>query len=320
VASADVVVENFRPGVMQRLGVGFDELRREHPRLVYCAISGFGETGPLSKAGCADPIMQAFSGFARANGAPGDPVEAFRFTGFLDLTTASVATMSILAALLDRSRSGLGQKVEVSMLEAALEIQGTRIAELLGAGLRPGPMGSANPSFAPDRAYATLDHELFVSVQRPSAWPAFCKAIGQEALATDPRFMDNAARVAHRDALDALLEPVLLSRPAIWWLRVLQRAGALPQREADHQRAVLNGRLTMLIDPVRLGTQALFEQEALAFADWLRQSPDAPGSDGVKLAGEPERAAREDREQNGIWIDGATWAEIEASEQKLQQR
>jgi uncharacterized oxidoreductase len=75
--------------------------------------------------------------------------------------------------------------------------------------------------------------------------------------------------------------------------------------------------LTMLIDPVRLGTQAMFEQESLAFADWLRQSPDAPGSDGVKLAGEPERTARADREQNGIWIDDATWAEIEASEKKL---
>jgi uncharacterized oxidoreductase len=91
-------------------------------------------------------------------------------------------------------------------------------------------------------------------------------------------------------------------------------------READQQRAVLNGMLTMLIDPVRLGTQAMFEQEALAFADWLRQSPDAPGSDGVKLAGEPERTARAEREQSGIWIDDATWAEIEASEQKLQQR
>jgi uncharacterized oxidoreductase len=90
-------------------------------------------------------------------------------------------------------------------------------------------------------------------------------------------------------------------------------------READQQRAVLNGMLTMLIDPVRLGTQDIFEQEALAFADWLRQSPDAPGSDGVHMAGEPERAARAEREQNGIWIDDTTWAEIEASEQKLQQ-
>jgi uncharacterized oxidoreductase len=89
-------------------------------------------------------------------------------------------------------------------------------------------------------------------------------------------------------------------------------------READHQRAVLNGMLTMLIDPVRLGTQAMFEQEALAFADWLHQSPDAPGSDGVQMAGEPERTARTEREQSGIWIDDTTWAEIEASEKKLQ--
>jgi uncharacterized oxidoreductase len=93
--------------------------------------------------------------------------------------------------------------------------------------------------------------------------------------------------------------------------------GGTWHREADNQRAVLNSMLTMLIDPVRLGTQAMFEQESLAFADWLRQSPDAPGSDGVKLAGEPERTARADREQNGIWIDDATWAEIEASEKKL---
>jgi uncharacterized oxidoreductase len=91
-------------------------------------------------------------------------------------------------------------------------------------------------------------------------------------------------------------------------------------READQQRAVLNGMLTMLIDPVALGTQTQFEQEALAFADWLRQSPQAPGSEGVRLAGEPERAARAEREQQGIWIDDATWAEIEASEKKLQQR
>ena len=93
-ATCDVFVQNFRGGVIERLGFGYDAVRAANPRLVYCAISGFGETGPLSKAGCADPIMQAFSGFARANGAPGDPVEAFRFTGFLDLTTASVATMS----------------------------------------------------------------------------------------------------------------------------------------------------------------------------------------------------------------------------------
>ena len=96
--------------------------------------------------------------------------------------------------------------------------------------------------------------------------------------------------------------------------------GGTWHREADDRRAVLNSMLTMLIDPVRLGTQAQFEQEALAFADWLRQSPKAPGSEGVRIAGEPERAARAQRQESGIWIDDATWAEIEASEHKLQQR
>ena len=103
VAAWDVVVQNCRGGVIERLGFGYEAVREANPRLVYCAISGFGETGPLSKAGCADPIMQAFSGFARANGAPGDPVEAFRFTGFLDLPPASVATMSIPPPLLHPS-------------------------------------------------------------------------------------------------------------------------------------------------------------------------------------------------------------------------
>src|SRR5690606_23326563 len=126
----------------------------------YCAISGFGETGPLSKAGCADYIMKAFSGFARANGSPDETVEAFRFTGFLDLATASVAVEATLAALLDRELNGGGQKVEISMLEATFEIQFTRIAELLGAGLVPRPRGSESPALAPDRAYATLDHEV----------------------------------------------------------------------------------------------------------------------------------------------------------------
>ena len=96
--------------------------------------------------------------------------------------------------------------------------------------------------------------------------------------------------------------------------------GGTWHREADDKRAVLNGMLTMIIDPVRLGTQDAFEKEALAFEDWLRQSPDAPGSDGVLMAGEPERKARADRAQNGIWIDDATWSEIQASEAKLKHR
>ncbi len=221
-AECDVFVQNFRPGVIERLGLDWPTLQAINPRLVYCAISGFGEKGPLAKAGCADPIMQAFSGFACSNGAPGDEVEAFRFTGFIDLTTASTAAEGILAALYERESSGLGQKVEVSMLEAALEIQFTRIAELQGAGLVPQPRGSENPAFAPDGAYRARDRWVFVSVKTDAEWAKLCSALG---IGHDPRLVSNRGRVAHRDVVNALLEPLFASKPAIWWLRLLARSG-----------------------------------------------------------------------------------------------
>ena len=204
---ADVFIQNFRGGVIERLGLGDPVLRERNPRLVYCSVSGFGETGPLAQEACADFIMQAFSGFARLNGAPGDELEAFRFTGFIDLTTSIMATQAVLAALVERETSGLGQKVEVSMLEAALEIQATRVAEFLVGRARLFPRGSESPGLVPDRAFATADREVFVSVRD----------------ATDPRFRSNRARVEHRDALDAVLEPIVRSRPAIWWVRVFER-------------------------------------------------------------------------------------------------
>lgn len=232
-ATCDVFVQNFRVGVIERLGLDYESLRKVNPRLVYCAISGFGETGPLAKAGCADPIMQAFSGFARANGAPDDALEAFRFTGFIDLTTASVATGAVLAALLEREVSGEGQKVEVSMLEAALEIQATRIAELLGAGLISHPLGSESPGLAPDRAFQALDHEIFVTVHNEGEWGGFCEAIEHPELARDTRFATNRLRVTHRADLNAAIEPVVRAKPAIWWLRVFQRKG-VPSGLAHH--------------------------------------------------------------------------------------
>ena len=224
-ATCDVFVQNFRVGVIERLGLDYESLKRVNPRLVYCAISGFGETGPLAKAGCADPIMQAFSGFARSNGAPGDTLEAFRFTGFVDLTTASVAVEAVLAALLERESTGEGQKVEVSMLEAALEIQATRIAELLGAGLVPHPRGSESPGLVPDRAFQTLDREVFVTAHDEKEWAGFCAALELPELAQDARFANNLLRVEHRDELLAAVGPVFAARPAIWWLRAMHRQG-----------------------------------------------------------------------------------------------
>jgi crotonobetainyl-CoA:carnitine CoA-transferase CaiB-like acyl-CoA transferase len=222
-ATCDVFIQNFRVGVIGRLGLDYPTLAAINPRLIYCAISGFGEVGPIAHAGCADYIMQAFSGFARLNGAPGDELEQFRFSGFIDLSTADVATQAILAALLEREVSGQGQKVELSMLEAALEVQFTRIAEALGSGVRHRPLGSESLGLAPDRAFATTDEPIFLTVQDERAWAGFCTALERPELAQDPRFAGNAERVANRAALNAVLEPIFAARPALWWLRVLQR-------------------------------------------------------------------------------------------------
>jgi len=146
-STCDVFIQNFRGGVIERLGLGYDKLREINPKLVYCSISGFGEKGPLASAGCADGVMQAFSGFVRLNGAPGDDLEQVRFTGFIDLTTSTMALRGILAALLEREYSGEGQKVEVSMLEAALELQATRLAEFLASKKNPQPMGVNRPDW-----------------------------------------------------------------------------------------------------------------------------------------------------------------------------
>lgn len=254
-ANSDIFVQNFRVGAMERLGLDYDTLHAINPRLVYCSISGFGRSGPLAKAGCGDPIMQAFSGFASLNGAEGDLAESFRFTGFLDLATAAVAVQSILAALVHRTETGRGQMVDVSMLEAALEMQFTRVSELLGAGLPPKPRGSANPAFAPDRAYPALDREIFISVYKPAHWRALCGVIGQEGLAEDPRFTTNRDRCEHRAELDAILEPILSAKPTVWWLRALRRAGvpcAIAQNYESfryHQQITENGMIADVTTP-----------------------------------------------------------------------
>lgn len=224
-AECDVFVQNFRVGAMKRLGLDYDVLSAINPKLVYCSISGFGHTGPLATAGCGDPIMQAFSGFAAQNGEEGELAESFRFTGFLDLSTGAIAVQNILAALVHRQTTGRGQKIDLSMLEASLEMQFTRISELLGALQESKPSGSANPAFAPDRAYAAKDKEIFVSVTRKSQWAALCKALERDDLLSDGRFFDNRARCANRAELDEILSGIFARRPSVWWLRLLKRAG-----------------------------------------------------------------------------------------------
>jgi crotonobetainyl-CoA:carnitine CoA-transferase CaiB-like acyl-CoA transferase len=300
-ARSDIFVQNFRVGVIERLGLDWPTLQRINPRLVYCAISGFGESGPLARESCADPIMQAFSGFACSNGAPGDELEAFRFTGFIDLTTSSMATEAILAALYQREQTGLGQKVEISMLEAAIEIQFTRYAELLGAGLVPVARGSENPALAPDGAYAANDQPIFVTVHTDPAWRGLCDALDLAEIATDARFATNRLRVENRTALNALLRPIFALKPAVWWLRVLARHGVACgiaydfERFRHHQQVVANEMIATV-------HQSTWGDVAVGGLPWefsatpcAVTAPSLPGSDteAVRawLAKQPEMAA-----------------------------
>ena len=249
---ADVLIQNFTTGVVQRLGVDFDAVTAVNPRLVYCSISGFGSVGPLGEARCADYIAQAFSGFARLNGQEGETLEQFRFSGFLDLSTGANAARGILAALFERETSGLGQHVEVSMLESALEMQFTRVAEYLDSGLSPEPSGSESGYLCPDGAYATSDHELFLTVHDEHEWQGLCDVLEKPELLAREQYRNNVTRVSNRKALRETLESVLRTKPAMWWIRALRRRGvpcALPydfEMLQYHQQVLMNEMLVKL--------------------------------------------------------------------------
>lgn len=224
IAEADIFIENFRPGVADRIGLGWDELSALNPRLVYASASGFGWSGPLVKVGATDPHIQAFTGSTSVNGERGAPRQRVRWYGHFDVNTSMCIVQGVLAALIDRERTGKGRLVRITMVEAALALQRVRLAEHLAGGT-PQPMGSATTYLAPDRMFRALDGFVAVSVTSPAQWQGFCAAIEQPGLTDDPRFLANADRVAHRDELDAILDPIFASRSIGHWVRTMAKAG-----------------------------------------------------------------------------------------------
>lgn len=226
IGQSDVFLQNVRAGVAARLGLGPADLLKLQPGIVAASISGYGLAGPLAHDACNDPTMQAFSGFASLNGRPGDPPELYRTYAHLDVTAASYTVLGTVLGLLRRKRFGVGSSVGVSLLSGALGVAGTKVAALRATGERPALLGSAAADTAPHRAFAGSDgHWFTVGVVRPEQWPAFCNVIDRAELAADPRFATNRDRVAHRRALESLIEPVLRKRPASDWIGALQAAG-----------------------------------------------------------------------------------------------
>ncbi|MGD9846627.1 MAG: CaiB/BaiF CoA transferase family protein [Variibacter sp.] len=224
VAEADVVLENFRPGVMARLGLGYERLKGVRPGLIYCAISGFGQTGPLKDNPAYDQIIQGLSGIMSITGTPetaplrvGYPV--------CDTLGGLFGAFAIAAALVRRDRTGEGAFLDVSMLESALSALGWPVSNYLVSGIEPAPMGNENFTASPSGAFATGEGLLNIAANKQEQFVSVCAVIGRPELASDPRFLTSDDRIAHRYALRTLIEEALASSSAADWEARLNKAG-----------------------------------------------------------------------------------------------
>jgi crotonobetainyl-CoA:carnitine CoA-transferase CaiB-like acyl-CoA transferase len=220
---ADVLVENFKPGTLERAGLGYAALAERNPRLVYCTISGYGTDGPDAGRPGYDFAVQAHSGWMAITGEPdGTPMKAG--VAVVDVLTGQNAAIAILAALQERERSGRGQRVEVALLDAAVAgLVNVAQAALAGAASRR--WGNAHPTIVPYEAFQARDRPVVVAVGNDAQWRNLCAAIGLPELAGDPRFATNPGRVEHREALIPVLQRTLRERAAAEWLALLEAAG-----------------------------------------------------------------------------------------------
>lgn len=224
---ADVLVENFRPGTMEKLGIGYDALRETNPRLVYCGLSGFGSTGAYRDRPALDPVIQAMSGLMQLTGTPeSGPLK----TGALlsDFVPPLFGVIGILGALRVREQSGVGQRVEVSMLDATVFSMVPREQFFFSTGRTPERLGNAHYQLAPWNTYATADgRHLMVVSHNDKYWRNLVAVLGDEVLATDARFASNTVRMANRDALDARIGAAFARHPLDHWTERLTQGDVL---------------------------------------------------------------------------------------------
>lgn len=224
VRRADVLVENYRPGTLDRLGFGWEQLRQINPRLIYTAVSGFGHTGPWSHKPAYDMIVQALGGLMSVTGQPGSPPTKAG-TSIGDITGGLFGVIGITSAIYHRERTGQGQKVDVSMLDGQIAILEHAIMRYAVTGTSPGPIGNRHPAIAPFETYETADRQLVIACGNDSLFARLADALGHPEWKSDPRFRTNPDRNRHVDALEEVLEAVLRTQPAAHWAEVLDAAG-----------------------------------------------------------------------------------------------
>jgi crotonobetainyl-CoA:carnitine CoA-transferase CaiB-like acyl-CoA transferase len=240
--TADVVVENYRRDTIEKLGFGYDAVRAYNPGIIYCSISGFGHTGPYADRGGFDLVAQAMSGIMSITGTSRDEPPVKCGPPLTDITAGLLAAMGILAALNHRNKTGEGQLVDTSLLEAGIVQTYWQSAMTLASGESPGPLGSAHPLNAPYQAFETGDGWIVVGGANQRAWLRLLEALEAPELGEDPRFTDNRARMRHLPELETALSERFRQHPAQVWLDKLDAAGVpagpvydIAQMHADPQ-------------------------------------------------------------------------------------
>lgn len=287
--TADVLVENFRPGTMEKLGYGWEALHARYPSLIYAACSGFGHSGPESRRPAYDLVVQAMGGIMSLTGHPGGPPTRVG-TSIGDIAAGLFTAVGICAALFRRALEGAGMKVDVAMLDSQIAILENAIARYVTTGEVPGPIGARHPSIAPFEAYATKDSYIVVAAGNDALFRKLAAVIGRRELPEDPRFRDNDERVANVEALKAELEKTLRSEGAARWLALFDAEGIPSGPINDVAKALANpqviarnmvvetddpvaGKLRMAGNPIKFS----------AYPDPLRREP-APELDAQREA------------------------------------
>ena len=221
---ADAIVENFRPGTMERLGYGWETLHKRYPRLIYAAASGFGHTGPFSHYPSYDMVVQGLGGIMSITGNPGEPSPRIG-TSIGDLAGGLYTTIALNAALLHRERTGEATKVDVALFDCQLALLENAIMRYTTSGEIPGPLGARHPSITPFEAFATKDGDLIISAGNDGLWVKLTEALGHPELAQNPNYKTNPLRNQHQPQLKAEIDAILSAYTRDHWMAVLEAAG-----------------------------------------------------------------------------------------------
>ena len=254
-AKADVLIENFRPGTMTKLGYGWETLEKRYPKLIYAACSGFGQTGPLSQRPAYDMVVQGMGGIMSLTGHEGgSPTRVGTAIG--DITAGMFTAIGVNSALYERTQTGCGQFIDIAMLDCQLAILENAIARYFTTGESPGPSGARHPAIAPFECYESGDGYIIMAAGNDALWEKLCDALGARHLAEDPRFGTNPQRMENVLALKADLEAVLKTDTTDHWLAKLEAAG-VPcgplqnvEQVVEHPQSIARNMVVDIDDPI----------------------------------------------------------------------